>query len=162
MAEMTPERLAEIRERAAKLATYGGYHNAALHLMRDDVPALCDALAEVTRQRDAARATRDEALKGVEAWAASSRHYELDADKHRTRADAAERAHDDLLHACGVMRSEVEQIETDARAERAEIETRVYQAFADADLKGLDLNALTVHGLTHMVMTAIRQTGDQR
>jgi chromosome segregation ATPase len=42
-------------------------------------------------------------------------------------------------------------------AERLDgIETRVHRMFADADVEGVDLNALTVDELTRMVMAAVR------
>lgn len=57
-----------------------------------------------------------------------------------------------------VLRKQAEA-ERDRQRERApSIETLVHRAFADSDVEGLDLNAMTVQELTALVMGAIRGT----
>jgi hypothetical protein len=129
---MTPERLAEIRERAESVKTWKGYHAEPVPRLLDvDVPAL---LAEVERLR-AELATVRELYETASAIAeqATALHSAAHAKVERVEAELAE-----------------------AREQVKRTETAVHAYFADADERGVHLDGMTVDELCDAVMAAIR------
>jgi hypothetical protein len=98
---------------------------------RAEIERLESETCALADARDAARAARD----GAE----------------RERAEAIERLLDDL------QRGRFQYL----RAGLDEAETRVLQAFTDADAEGRDLSAMTAAELTTFVMAAIKKEGSE-
>lgn len=114
-------------------------HAATVRAERDELQALADAQA--TAAREAAEDHRDETARLLE-------HLRIAHPRHFTPNVLGDRL-------CGC----IEQWPCGEHVNLPDAETHLYRVFTDADVEGVDLNAMTVAELTEFVMAAIRRTG---